>query len=371
MNEMCCEKYKISVIIPVFNAQDRLAPLLVNLFSQNGADRVEFIFIDDHSSDESYQILECAASIHSNICLLRTEKNCGLAVCRNLGIEHASGDYLCFVDDDDTLGEPYGYVKQRLSNKPKLKGKFFENMYPFLDKSDIILCRRVTIEKEGEMISHCKSPNDFPTKRGELSASYDRALYMNAMQYICGSLFRRELIEKHHIRFISDLEPNEDLFFGVLAGYYAKKIKTSYNSVYGYHSRPDSLSKREGEKARIHDTLRYQNRQLPILLSHILLKDEKYKELCRFIFSFRYSLMRLEYHLIIQGKEFHKYSFVGAFPEMCYACEHKKEVGNGRGKCPNTDEFEQFIKETAQKFMPKNFDFEKLKCKTSPSSVFP
>jgi glycosyltransferase involved in cell wall biosynthesis len=354
------EKYKISVIIPVFNAKDRLMPLLDNLFSQNGADKVEFIFIDDHSSDEPYQILECAASVFGNVRLMRMEKNSGPAVCRNLGIQHATGDYLCFVDDDDTLGEPYGFVKKRFSYMPKLKNNFFENMYPFLDKSDIILCRRVIVDKDEDKTSHNESPIDSRNRKGEMSQSYTRALYMHAMQYVCGSLFRRELILKHNIRFISALEPNEDIFWGVQAGYYAKRIKKSYNSVYGYHSRPDSLSHGKGEKARIHDTFLYQNRQLPLLLSYVLLKDKKYKELCRFVYEFRYTLMRLEYHLIIQGAEFHKYSVSGAFPKMCLNCERIKEVCNGRATCEKTAEFKQFIKDAAKKFISKNFDLNSI-----------
>jgi hypothetical protein len=153
------------------------------------------------------------------------------------------------------------------------------------------------------------------------------------------------------------LEPNEDLFFGVLAGYYTKKIKTSHDSVYGYHSRSGSMSRREGENARIHDLHRYCNRQMPILLSHILLKDAKYKELCRFVYEFRNTLRRLEVNLFILGEEFHRYSFVGAFPIMCYRCEKINEVCNGKATCPNTAEFEQFIKKTSMEFLPENFDW--------------
>jgi len=347
---------KISVIVPVYNAKDRLMPLFTNLFSQNGADQFEFIFIDDCSSDTSYQILECAASIYGNIRIFRMEKNCGPAVCRNLGIEHATGDYLCFVDDDDTLGEPFGFIEKRFSFMPELEYKFFENMYPFLGKSDIILCRRAIIEKDKDKATHCECPNDNP-KRGEFSLSHDRATYMHGMQYICGNLYRRKFLLKHNIRFIPGLEPSEDLFFGVLAGYYTKKIKTSYDSVYGYHSRSDSMSRREGENARRHDLFRYNNRQMPLLLSYLLLKDAKYMELCQFVFTFRNTLRRLEVHLIISGEEFHQYSFVGAFPKMCFSCEHVKEVCNGKATCPNTTEFEQFIKETGKKFLPENFDW--------------
>jgi hypothetical protein len=97
-----------------------------------------------------------------------------------------------------------------------------------------------------------------------------------------------------------------------------------------------------------------------MLLSHILLKDEKYRELCRFIFEFRNSLIRTEFQLVIQGPEFHKYATGGAFPKMCLNCEQIKEVCNGNAPCPKTTEFKQFIKDAAKKFLPKNFTFDSI-----------
>jgi glycosyltransferase involved in cell wall biosynthesis len=287
------------------------------------------------------------------------EKNSGPAVCRNLGIEHASGDYVCFVDDDDTLGEPYGYVKRRLSYNPDLKYKFFENMYPLLGKSDIILCRRVMIESDKDKISHCESPNDTDEDVSKL-LSYQRAHYMHGMQYICGSLFRRKMLVKHNIRFISGLEPNEDCFFGSLAGYYAKTIKTAYDSVYGYHSRPNSLSRSDDDMMRMQKLLLFNNRQLPVLLSHLLLKAAKHKELCRFVYDFHNSSRRLVPQLFIQGVDINQYSFLGSFPRKCLECEQMNAVCNGLSLCPNTTEFEQFIKYGVKEFLPKNFDIESI-----------
>ena len=349
--------YQISVIVPVFNAKDRLMPLFKNLFIQNGAEDVEFIFIDDQSTDESYQILGNAAKVFDNVRILQMEKNGGPASCRNFGLDNATGDYVCFVDDDDTLGEPFGFIKGRLSYMPELENKFFENMIPFLGKFDIILCGRVMIEPDN--IYHCKSSND-SRKQEKFLFPYNRALYMHGMQYICGSLFRRKLLVKHNIRFITGMEPNEDISFGVMAGYYAKKIKTSHNAVYGYHKRPDSLTHQEGERVRIEKEFLYNNRQFPLLLSHIMLKERKHKELCNFVFDYRYVLMRLEYLLFFYGEDFKKYSFVGAFPKTCNKCTKVKEVCTGEAPCPNPAEFEQFLKDTAAQFMPKDFNFKSI-----------
>jgi len=360
------KEYKISVIIPVFNAQDRLITLFENLLSQNGAREIEFILIDDHSSDKSYLMLEGAQEVFHNFRVFQMQNNSGPAACRNLGIEQATGDYVCFVDDDDTLGEPYGFINKRFSPIPELEYKFFENIRPFLGKSDIILCRRARIEKvekAKEMVSHCESPID-NFKNNDLSESYQRALFMHGMQYICGNMFRRKLLVKHNIRFIPGLEPYEDLFFGSHAAYYAKTIKVSYNSVYGYHIRLGSLSQNENDKVRIPKMFLYGNRQMPVLLSHLLLKDAKHSELCRFVYEFSYTLRRLNIHLIIQQmrlkENFDEYSFINAFPSICFTCEKRQEVCEGAASCPHTAEFEKFLKESKKKFLPEKFDLNSI-----------
>jgi hypothetical protein len=172
------------------------------------------------------------------------------------------------------------------------------------------------------------------------------------------------MLIKHNIRFISGLEPHEDLFFGSHAAYYAKTIKVNYNSVYGYHVRSDSLSQNNNDKERIPKLFLYGNRQMPILLSYLLLKDAKHKELCRFVYEYRYSLRRLESHLIIQqirlGEDFGNYSFINAFPIVCFKCKQIKEVCEGTAQCPNIAEFKKFLKDGKKKFLPKKFNLNSI-----------
>jgi len=357
---MYTKKYKISVIIPVFNAEDRIKPLLANLFSQNGADDVEFIFIDDQSTDESARILEHTVGGFNNARFLQTEKNCGPAACRNVGLDHSSGEYICFVDNDDMLGEPFGFVDRIFSYIPEMKHRFFENMLPLLGKSDIILCRRVMIDPTTGKVSHCHSSTDYGQIDCKLSASYQRVLYMHGMQYITGSLFRREMILKHKIRFIPGTEPNEDAFFGLLAAYYAESMTTSNNSVYGYYLWPNSLSRHKGKIEHFYQMLLHSNRRLPMLLSHLLLRDEKYSELCRFVHSFFHTMVHNEGDMYNKGIDINRYSAYDAFPEMCMTCNNINTVSTGSAPCPNTTEFKQFIKETAARFMPKSFDLQKI-----------
>ena len=353
------KKFKISVIVPVYNAESRLNGLISNLFLQKGAADVEFIFVDDRSVDRSFAMLNDYCFL-KNTRLLQTEKNCGPAACRNIGLEHSSGEYVCFVDDDDKVGEPFGFINGVFSHIPDLEGVFFENMFPLMGESDIILCRRVLIDPSTGKISHCESSIDYGHINCETSATYQRVMYMHGMQYIAGSLFRREMIVKHNIRFIPGTEPNEDIFFGLIAAYYAKKMTVAQNSVYGYYLWPSSLSRHEGKMEHFYKMLLHSNRRLPMLLSHLLLKDKNYKELCRFVHSFFHTMHRDESDMYQQDIDINRYSSFDAFPEMCMFCEHIEAVCEEATPCPNADAFKRFIETAAKKYMPKDFDLNQI-----------
>lgn len=90
---------KISVVVPVYNAEKyvkRCADCLVNQTLKE----IEIIFVNDGSSDNSYQmLLECEKK-YSNVKVF-TKENGGQGSARNLAIKHAVGEYLGFVDVDD------------------------------------------------------------------------------------------------------------------------------------------------------------------------------------------------------------------------------------------------------------------------------
>lgn len=89
------DKVKVSVIIPVYNAEKYLRKCLDSVFSQNI--NVEVIVIDDGSNDSSIQII----NEYSDVKLIQNLSNQGPALARNKGIELAHGDYIAFLDADD------------------------------------------------------------------------------------------------------------------------------------------------------------------------------------------------------------------------------------------------------------------------------
>ena len=91
---------KISIIIPVYNAERYLNQTLESVTNQTYKD-IELILINDCSTDNSLGILEEFAQKDERIKIISNEQNSGAAVSRNNGLAIAQGDYLLFLDADD------------------------------------------------------------------------------------------------------------------------------------------------------------------------------------------------------------------------------------------------------------------------------
>lgn len=90
-----------SVIIPVYNAESTLARCVSSVLSQRDVD-MEVILVDDGSTDSSLSICRNLASTDARVSLI-TKPNGGLSSARNAGIEVARGEYVTFVDSDDSI----------------------------------------------------------------------------------------------------------------------------------------------------------------------------------------------------------------------------------------------------------------------------
>lgn len=99
------EKFKISLIIPVYNVENYVENCLQSAINQNYSD-YEIIIIDDGSTDGSYNICKKYAEIRKNIKLIH-KKNEGLMAAWKEGLLLAQGDYIAFLDSDDWIEEEY------------------------------------------------------------------------------------------------------------------------------------------------------------------------------------------------------------------------------------------------------------------------
>lgn len=98
-------KTNISIIIPVYKAEDFIERCVVHLMEQTIKDSIEFIFINDCTPDDSIQILKNILEKYphrkSQVSILKNEKNMGAAYSKLKGLQAAKGNYIGWCDSDD------------------------------------------------------------------------------------------------------------------------------------------------------------------------------------------------------------------------------------------------------------------------------
>ena len=134
-------KYRMSVIVPVYNCEDYLASCLDSLLRQTiSKDELEVLLIDDGSKDGSLGICKEYAEKHDIFKVFSLE-NGGVSATRNFGIEHSQGQYITYLDSDDTLTD----------NTLKTVADFFDRHF---DEIDLVTYKIVPYYGEQKFALH-------------------------------------------------------------------------------------------------------------------------------------------------------------------------------------------------------------------------
>lgn len=163
---------KISVIVPIYNAEKYLDKCLTSLVSQTYTN-LEIILINDGSTDNSLNIIEKFAKEYKNTIKVISRKNKGIGYSRNEGIRNASGSYISFVDSDDYL-----------------EINMLEEMYKKIKKydADIIICNYEMYNN-----SFCKEVDVTKTMQEETSL-FKQPELMNTLNFApWNKLYKKEL----------------------------------------------------------------------------------------------------------------------------------------------------------------------------------
>ena len=107
---------KVSVILPVYNVGPYLDRTIQSLTEQSLKD-LEIIAVNDASTDNSEEILKKYQAADSRFRYFNQEKNQGQSVARNVALQHATGEYIYFMDSDDVINtdalqECYDYIEK-------------------------------------------------------------------------------------------------------------------------------------------------------------------------------------------------------------------------------------------------------------------
>lgn len=212
------EKDKVSIIVPVYNVEKYIEKCLKSLISQSYKN-IEIILIDDGSKDNSGKICDTYKRKDSRIKVIHKE-NAGVSEARNIGIQKATGRYLCFVDADDFVMNDYIEYMHQLIVK---------------ESSDIAVCTKMFSnfneeQSSDEMIEVLDGEN-----------AIIRILNYRMPIGVYSRIFKKDLIKDNGIKFLKDIYMGEGFNFNVACFQKAKKAIISNYKVY-YYRRDNTTS---------------------------------------------------------------------------------------------------------------------------------
>lgn len=128
-----------SVVIPVYNVKDYLEKCVESVLGQT-FENFEVILVDDGSSDGCSGLCDRYAGKDNRVRVIHKE-NGGLVSARNAGIKSASGNYICYVDGDDWVGDGLLETLYRvLSEQGELDMVVYNAIYQYDDRQEDIPC---------------------------------------------------------------------------------------------------------------------------------------------------------------------------------------------------------------------------------------
>lgn len=169
----------VTVIVPVLNAEHRIAATLESLFSQT-IENLEIIVINDGSTDQSTKVLRKLEKENSNLRVIDLPKNCGVYQARAVGIRHAASPWIGFLDADD-------YARPDMFRCLKESGE--------KHASDIVICGSDLVTMERKPIGPKVL---FQHEEIELTSAFERFCSLDfGTGALWNKLYRCDLIRLH------------------------------------------------------------------------------------------------------------------------------------------------------------------------------
>ena len=216
----------ITVIVPVYNNDKYIARCLDSLLAQTFSD-FEAVIVNDGSTDHSGDIMQKYAAKDSRFHYIE-QKNQGVSVARNKGLDNAKGEYILFLDGDDWLEND---VLERLRNE----------MTEY--NLDCVSYMFRHVYEDGSSTGGDGYGNDlfYQVKSSEEISRFIEKKAMNIFFTSQRHLFVRNIIEKNHIRFAPGVKSGEDWLFAHIYSLFIRRGKILYSySGYNYYQHSTS-----------------------------------------------------------------------------------------------------------------------------------
>lgn len=273
--------FKLSVIVPVYNGEKHIEMTVRNLL-RSSYQNLEILLIDDGSTDGSLVLCQKLAKTDSRIQVYHKE-NGGIGDARNFGLAHATGDYIGFCDQDDTVSEDmYQKMLDRIAadgsqaavcgayRRKKSGGKVVFEQY-----TDNVFNRPSIVEK-------LLLPMLFQGFAAHANAEI--SIYMNIWKCVIS----KKLIDDNNMKFRTFVTHEDDFIMLLQLFLYGEKISTLSDILYYWNTNPKSEAHRSTANyrrdlnARQYNLMSYVTRQLSERgISPDIIKEYTYVQQCR------------------------------------------------------------------------------------------
>lgn len=214
---------KVSIIVPVYNVEQYLRRCVDSLLSQT-LEEIEIILINDASPDNSHLIMqEYEKTYAPKVRCIYLKENLRLGGARNKGIEAAIGEYVTFVDSDDSI-------------EPEMCERMYRKAYE--NNSDVVFCDFSLVWETTGRIRNRTMVTD--AQMGEVTKEKLKSLLF-ADHYAWAKLIRRSLIIEHGI-FFPEHRMYEDIPTTRFYLFYSKRIDKVNGCFYKYYQRESSIT---------------------------------------------------------------------------------------------------------------------------------
>lgn len=203
---------RVSIVIPVYNAERHLFRCLESIFAQS-YENIEVIAVNDGSSDGSAEILRAFEARYPDRFAFVSQPNAGAASARNRGIAMATGDYLCFVDNDDYLDPD-----------------FLETLVRQAESADADI-----------VFSGYRRPDENGAIVVEALTNPDDEWAPFAVEAAWAKLYKTSFVRVHDLAFL-DVNILEDLYFSLPAVAYAQRVAVAPYCGYNWFFNRESVS---------------------------------------------------------------------------------------------------------------------------------
>ena len=215
----------ISIIIPVYNVEKYLSECIDSVLCQT-YEKFELILVDDGSSDNSGKVCDEYEEKDNRVRVIHKE-NGGVSSARNVGLDNSKGEYITFIDSDDTVDSQY---LELMHNDIVAK------------KSDACYCRLCLFDDDSKI-----KVNSFLPKESNLSGKrkekFLRKFFRGKYGYSsCKILYSKSVLE--NVRFDERIRFNEDFLFTLNAVLKCKSISSIDKVLYNYRKNPSSATKK-------------------------------------------------------------------------------------------------------------------------------